>query len=138
MRSASSRRVGWGGVALFAVSLVFSACGGRSSDLDTDGSRYTERELLLPDPSPRFPDVESEVLQPQLVRVADPTRPIPEEWAERLYQDELEALRAELPEVIERRIEREILRIDRGDSRPDTENGGERSRRGEKTRDRVE
>ncbi|MEX2443689.1 MAG: hypothetical protein WD492_08805 [Alkalispirochaeta sp.] len=72
---------------------------------DDRTGRYTERELVLPGATFRFPGVEEELLTPQIRPVVDPEEPLPRERVERLKLDSLEALYTDLNPRVEQAVE---------------------------------
>lgn len=90
-------------ILLFAAA-AFLFQGDESGGNDQVG-RYTERELLLPGASFRFPRVEDELLTPQLRSVVDPEEPLSRERVDGLKLDSLEALYAELNPRVEQAVE---------------------------------
>lgn len=93
------------GLALGALPLLLAGCraGGSSATL-TEGSRYTERELLLPRHQYRLPDVEEELLNPPFLFLVDPGKPLPAAMADAARLDLAEELRATLLRELEREV----------------------------------
>jgi hypothetical protein len=85
-----------GGVLLFRDS---------GEDYDSSLSRYTDRELLMPGAEYRFPDVEQELLTPQVHSLVDPDKPLSREQADALRIDTVEALATELTPRVEAELE---------------------------------
>jgi hypothetical protein len=74
-------------------------------EYDSSMSRYTDRELLMPGGEYRFPDVERELLTPQIHSLVDPEEPLRREQVEALRIDTVEALATELSPRVEAALE---------------------------------
>jgi hypothetical protein len=96
-----------GGAALVLLLLVGGMLLFRDSgeDYDSSMSRYTDRELLMPGGEFRFPDVEGELLTPQIHSLVDPEEPLGRDQVDALRLDTVEALATELTPRLEAEIE---------------------------------
>lgn len=96
---------GGGAVLLLLLGGALVAFRGEEPRSDGRAGRYTQRELLMPGATFRFPDVEEELLTPHLRSVVDPDQPLSRERVEGLKMDSLQALYDDLNPRVEHAVE---------------------------------
>jgi hypothetical protein len=96
-----------GGGAAIVLLFVIGIFIFREPDTQRDASagRYTDREVLMPGATFRFPNVEEELLDPQIRSVADPEEPLSRDRVDELRVDTLEALYSDLDSRVEHAVE---------------------------------
>jgi regulator of protease activity HflC (stomatin/prohibitin superfamily) len=76
---------------------------------DTSVGRYTDREVLMPGATFRFPPIEEELQSPHIRSIADPEEPLSPEQVDELKVDSLQALYSDLNRRVEHAVEERLF-----------------------------